>query len=133
MADSTSSRLAMLFDAGTRTRTSRSGWRNGMIGRGVTGRAIMGIDRMTVRGALPAVLVALLAAACSGEAPSAGGGPSPSGSPSASPSRSVPLPAAPPVIAFDPPKDTSQASRYVAGRWTSTVPLLDVQFAVAPE
>jgi hypothetical protein len=93
----------------------------------------MGIDYMTVRGALPAMLLALVVAACSGEPPSAGGGPSPSRSPSASPSRSLPPPAAPPVIAFDPPKDTSQASRYVAGRWTSTLPLLDVQFTVAPE
>jgi hypothetical protein len=42
-------------------------------------------------------------------------------------------PAAPAVITFDPPHDTSQAPRYVAGRWSSTLPLLDVQFVVTPE
>ena len=34
---------------------------------------------------------------------------------------------------FEPPKDTSQAARYVAGQWSSTAPLLDIQLLVDPE
>jgi len=37
------------------------------------------------------------------------------------------------VISFDPPHDTSQAPRYVAGRWSSTQPLLDVRLAQVPQ
>ena len=55
----------------------------------------------------------------------------PSSAPSAS--RGAASPAAPPVIAFDPPQDTSQAPRYIAGRWISTLRLLDVQLVVVPE
>ncbi|HEV2251418.1 MAG TPA: hypothetical protein VGT60_13025 [Candidatus Limnocylindria bacterium] len=61
--------------------------------------------------------------ACAADPPSAG---------NASPSASArPTPVVP-VIAFEPPGDTSQAPRYVAGRWTSNVPLLEVRFAVTP-
>ena len=42
-------------------------------------------------------------------------------------------PAPPPVITFDPPHDTAQAPRFVAGRWASSLPLLDVQFSITPE
>jgi hypothetical protein len=92
----------------------------------------MGIDRMTMHGALPPLLLALVVGACAGGPPAAASA-SVAPSPSASASKTVPSPGPAPVIAFDPPRDTSQSSRYVAGRWSSTRPLLDVQLAVTPE
>lgn len=90
---------------------------------------------MKVRGVVSVLLVALSASACVAEGPGADAGPgaSPSRSANASPSRSLPPLAAAPVIAFDPPRDTAQAARFIAGRWTSTLPLLDAQFSVTPE
>ncbi|HEV2010705.1 MAG TPA: hypothetical protein VGS17_06720 [Candidatus Limnocylindria bacterium] len=38
-----------------------------------------------------------------------------------------------PVLGLDPPRDSSQAPRYVSGRWSSTLPLLDVALMVTPE
>src|SRR5258708_34508402 len=131
IADSTSSRFAMLLDAGIRTRTSRSGWRNAKIGRGVTGQGIMAMETMRAFSCVPLLVCAMVVGACDG-APSALAA---SGSPSAKPSASkvVVSPAAPPIITFDPPRDTSQAPRFIAGRWASSLPLLDVQFSVTPE
>lgn len=88
----------------------------------------MATERMRALAAI-ALVCALAVSACAAEPSSAG----PAASPSASPSRSVPPPAAPPVIAFEPPQDTSQAPRFLAGRWSSTLPLLDLQLVVAPE
>ena len=88
----------------------------------------MGAERMMVRGAALMVVCAVVAAACG----SAVGAPAvASASPSASGPRSATPPAA--VIVFEPPKDSSQAARYVAGQWSSTAPLLDVQLLVTPE
>ncbi len=93
------------------------------------GQAIMGTDRMAMRGTLLAVLIAVVAAACG----SVSG--APSGMPSASRTASPPPSATPPdaALVFEPPKDSSQAARYVAGQWSSTAPLLDVQLLVTPE
>jgi len=72
---------------------------------------------------------ALVAGACSVEPPSVSGA-----SPSAIPSATrAPASAEAPVIAFDAPRDASQAPRYVTGRWSSTLPLLDVQLTVTPQ
>src|SRR5438270_6962562 len=129
IAEMTSSRFATLFDAGTRTRTSRNGWRDAMMGRGVMGHAIMTADRMSALGVGLGLACALIVGACSPE-PAGLAGTSASPSAQVSPSRP---PADPPVITFDPPHDTSQAPRFVAGRWASSLPLLDVQFVVSPE
>ena len=88
----------------------------------------MGAERMMVRGAVLMMVCAVAAAAC-GSAVDA-----PSGS-TASPVASRPRTATPPgaAIVFEPPKDSSQAARYVAGQWSSTAPLLDVQLLVTPE
>src|SRR4029077_13272507 len=129
MADRTSSRFAMLFDAGTRTRTSRNGWRNGTIGRGVMGQGIMATDRMNAHWAALVLASAVVAGACVAEPPTVVGS-SPSTRPSAT---RVVASADAPVIAFDPPHDTSQAPRYVSGRWSSSLPLLDVQLTVTPD
>jgi hypothetical protein len=83
-------------------------------------------------GAAPLLACALVVGACAVE-PQATSVPSPSRSGRASPSPAAVSPAAPPVISFDPPRDTSQAPRFVSGRWFSTLPLLDVQFVVTPE
>lgn len=93
----------------------------------------MGTDRMTVRGVLPAVLLAVVAAACGTATEALAPGASASVNASRSPSRAPT--ATPPDIAlvFDPPKDTSQAARYLAGQWLSTSPLLDIQLMVSPE
>src|SRR5438105_4059183 len=130
IADSTSSRFAMLLDAGTRTRTSRSGWRNAKIGRGVTGQGIMAMKPMRACAVAFLLVSALVVGACGAGSATA---PSGSPSPSATASKAVVSPAAPPVITFDPPHDTSQAPRFIAGRWASSLPLLDVQFGVTPE
>src|SRR5438132_10715336 len=61
----------MLFEAGTRTRISRSGWRKGTIGRGVTGQRIMATDRMRRLRAWPLVVCAVLVGACAAEPPAA--------------------------------------------------------------
>lgn len=88
----------------------------------------MAVDRMTVRWVLFAVLIAVVATACgtATEAPVAA---------SASPSPSRAPTATPPDVAlvFEPPKDSSQAARFVAGQWSSTAPLLDIQLMVTPE
>lgn len=89
----------------------------------------MGADRMTVRGALPAMLIAIVAAACATTAAPAPLAPPASASPSRAQSASPPAAA----LVFAPPKDSSQAARYVAGQWSSTAPLLDVQLTVTPE
>jgi hypothetical protein len=100
-----------------------------MIGRGVTGKAIMGEDRMMARGTLSAVLLAIVVAACGTAAAP------PAAVRSASPSPARTASATPPAVAlvFEPPTDTSQAARYVAGQWSATGPLLDVQLMVTPE
>jgi hypothetical protein len=69
---------------------------------------------------------------CATEPPTAAASPSPS-RPSAAPSKPPPSFGPAPVLGFDPPRDTSQGARYVAGRWTSDLPLLDVQLTVTPE
>ncbi|HEY8648015.1 MAG TPA: hypothetical protein VIM50_01465 [Candidatus Limnocylindria bacterium] len=92
------------------------------------GQAIMGTDRMTVRSAALTLLFAVVTAAC-GPAVVA---PPPVPSVSPSPVRTANA-APPPAIAFEPPKDSSQAARYVAGQWSSTAPLLDLQLTVTPE
>jgi hypothetical protein len=92
----------------------------------------MGVDRMTVRWVLYAALLAIVAAACGTvtEAPVAT---SAAASATRSPSRAPT--ATPPDVAlvFEPPKDSSQAARYLAGQWSSTAPLLDIQLMVTPE
>lgn len=89
----------------------------------------MGTDRMTMRGAVLALLIAIVAAACGttaeGLAPAPSTGASQSRPPSATPPAGT--------LVFEPPKDTSQAARYISGQWSSTVPLLDVQVTVTPE
>ena len=89
----------------------------------------MGTDRMTMRGAVPALLIAIVAAACGttaeGPAPAPSTGAGASMPPSATPTAAT--------LVFEPPKDTSQAARYITGQWSSTVPLLDVQVMVTPE
>lgn len=89
----------------------------------------MGTDRMTMRGAVPALLIAIVAAACGttaeGPAPAPSTGAGASMPPSATPTAAT--------LVFEPPKDTSQAARYISGQWSSTVPLLDVQVMVTPE
>lgn len=92
----------------------------------------MGVDRMRMRWVRCAVLLAVAATACGSPAGTSGppsAGPSASRSPSRAPS------ATPPDVAlvFEPPKDSSQAARYVAGQWSSTAPLLDIQLMVTPE
>ena len=92
------------------------------------GHAIMTADRMRALGVGLTLACALIAGACAEpQAPAA------SRSASASASRAPASVAAPPVITFDPPHDTAQAPRFVAGRWASSLPLLDVQFVVSPE
>jgi hypothetical protein len=94
----------------------------------------MAMEPMRASGAAPLLLFlvcALVVGACdAGPAAVASSG---SPSPKVSASRARVSPAAPPVITFDPPHDTSQAPRFVAGRWASSLPLLDVQFGVTPE
>lgn len=85
----------------------------------------MATDRMRPLSALT-LSACVVFASCAGEPIGAGASASPS------PTRAA-APAAPPVIAFSPPFDSSQAPRYVAGRWTSSVPLLEVRFGVVPE
>ena len=87
----------------------------------------MPMESMRAFSFAPFLVCALVAGAC-GSGPATLGA---SGSPS--PSRASSPPVAPPVITFDPPHDTSQAPRFVAGRWASSQPLLDVQFGVTPE
>ena len=88
----------------------------------------MTADRMRALGVGLTLACALIAGACAEpQAPAA------SRSASASASRAPASVAAPPVITFDPPHDTAQAPRFVAGRWASSLPLLDVQFVVSPE
>jgi hypothetical protein len=92
----------------------------------------MAMDRMRALGAAPWLAIALAVGACAAERPTAS---APSASPSSRPTTASPAvsPAAPLVITFDPPRDTSQAPRFVSGRWSSTLPLLDVQFVITPE
>ncbi|MEP7003410.1 MAG: hypothetical protein ABI888_02625 [Chloroflexota bacterium] len=80
---------------------------------------------MTVRGMLPAVVLAVVAAACGTAAEALVPAPSASRAPAATPPDVA--------LVFDPPKDTSQAARYLAGQWLSTAPLLDIQLMVSPE
>lgn len=84
----------------------------------------MATDRMRPLSAL--TLCACVVIACAGEPPqissSASAGPLATGAP-----------AAPPVIAFEPSQATAQAARYVAGRWTSSLPLRGVRFAIDPD
>jgi hypothetical protein len=87
---------------------------------------------MKARGAVPLLLAVLVVGACASQ-PSAVASPEASRKASPSPSKPPPSFGPAPVLGFDPPRDTSQGPRYVAGRWTSTLPLLDVQFAVTPE
>src|SRR5437762_3106695 len=120
----------MLFEAGTRTRTSRSGWRNGTIGRGVTGQGIMATDRMRRLGAWALVVCAVLVAACAAQPTAAPPSPPTSRtSPAASPTASV----APALITFAAGRDAAQAPRFIAGRWSATVPLRDLRLTVFPE
>jgi hypothetical protein len=84
----------------------------------------MATDRMRPLSAL--TLCACVVIACAGEPPPI------SASASAGPG-GTDLPAAPPVIAFEPSRATAQASRYVAGRWTSSLPLRGVRFAIDPD
>ena len=91
----------------------------------------MAMETMRAFSCVPLLVCALVVGACDQ-------GPqtlAPRGSPSPKASASKPVPsfAAPPVITFDPPRDTSQAPRFVAGRWASSLPLLDVQFGITPE
>lgn len=88
----------------------------------------MTMDRMRALGVAVGLVCALTVGACA-EAPSIAVSPSPRSS--ASPAAASP--ADPPVITFDPPHDTAQAPRFVAGRWASSLPLLDVQLSVSPE
>ena len=88
----------------------------------------MGAERMMVRCTVLMVVCAVDAAACGSTVEAPAGA---STSPSASRPRSATPPAA--AIVFEPPKDSSQAARYVAGQWSSTAPLLDVQLLVTPE
>ncbi len=75
------------------------------------------------------VALALVVGACAAEAPSGG-----AGSPSLGATASrVPASADPPVLGFDPTGGTSQAPRWIAGRWSSSLPLLDVQLTVTPQ
>src|SRR2546423_14073375 len=64
--------------------------------------------------------------ACAAQRPptaaSATAGPTPTGAPAPAP-----------VVAFEPQPDTAQAPRYLAGRWTSSLPLGGVRFAVDPD
>jgi len=90
----------------------------------------MATDRMRPLGAASLLVCALVIGACAAE-PQDATRPSLSSRPS--PPRAAVSPATPPVIGFDPPRDTSQAPRFVSGRWSSTLPLLDVQFVVTPE
>jgi hypothetical protein len=89
----------------------------------------MATDRMRPLSAALLLATALVVGACAAEPPIAGG---PSSSTRPSPTHVVASVDAP-VIAFDPPHDTSQAPRYVSGRWSSSLPLLDVQLTVTPE
>jgi hypothetical protein len=89
----------------------------------------MATDRMRPLRAALVLASAVVVGACSAE-PQPAGEPSPSARPS--PTR-VLSSADAPVIAFDPPHDTSQAPRYVSGRWSSSLALLDVQLTVTPE
>jgi hypothetical protein len=69
---------------------------------------------------------ALVAAACGPDAPAAS-------TPSASPTAARASPTADtPVITLGPTGDLRQAPRWVSGRWTSTLPLLEVRVSVAP-
>jgi hypothetical protein len=89
----------------------------------------MATDRMKAHWAALVLASAIGAAACVEEPPIAGESPSPA-RPSAT---RVAASADAPVIAFDPPHDTSQAPRYVSGRWSASLPLLDVQLTVTPD
>jgi len=71
-------------------------------------------------------LCACMVIACAGEPPPI------SASASAGPG-GTDAPAVPPVIAFEPSQATAQAPRYVAGRWTSSLPLRGVRFAIDPD
>ena len=92
----------------------------------------MTADRMRALGVAVGLACALTIGACAAE-PSTAAATAASAPGRASPSRASGSPAAPPVITFDPPHDTSQAPRFVAGRWASSLALLDVQFVVTPE
>ena len=89
------------------------------------GQGIMATDRMRALSAVTLSACAIIAAACAGGSPGAEASPSAR----ASPTRAAP----PPGIAFEAPRDPSQAPRYVAGRWTANVPLFDVRLAVMPD
>jgi hypothetical protein len=84
----------------------------------------MATDRMRPLSAL--TLCACAVIACAGEPPSI------SASASARPVATG-APAAPPVIAFESSQASAQAPRYVAGRWTSSLPLRGVRFAIDPD
>lgn len=92
------------------------------------GQVIMATDRMRAHWAALVLASTVVAGACA--APPVAGGPSGSASPSRA--RAV-ASADAPVIAFEPPHDTSQAPRFVSGRWSSRLALLDVQLAVTPD
>jgi len=91
----------------------------------------MAAERMRALWVATALASVMVIGACADEPPVASASKSPSARPSTS--RAPVSPAPPPVITFDPPHDTSQAPRFVAGRWTSSLPLLDVQFVLTPE
>ena len=75
------------------------------------------------------VALALVIGACAPEAPSAG-----AGSPSRGATASRALASADPlVLGFEPPGSASQAPRWIAGRWSSSLPVLDVQLTVTPQ
>ena len=75
------------------------------------------------------VALALVVGACAAVAPSAG-----AGSPSLGATASrVPASADLPVLGFDPTGGPSQAPRWITGRWSSSLPLLDVQLTVTPQ
>ena len=91
----------------------------------------MAAERMRALWLATALASVMVIGACADELQVARASSSPSARPAAS--RAAVSPAPPPVITFDPPHDTSQAPRFVAGRWLSSLPLLDVQFVLTPE
>jgi hypothetical protein len=87
----------------------------------------MATDRMTpLSSAL--LLFALVAGACAAEPPSAGAR---SPLPSATASRAA-TSAETPVITPDGPFGASESPRWIAGRWSSNLPLADMQLTVTP-
>jgi hypothetical protein len=87
----------------------------------------MATDRMRPLSQLWVVAVALVVGACAAEAPGGGSG-------AQSPTAAAVLASADaPIVGFDPTGGPSQAPRWVAGRWSSNLPLLDVQLTVTPQ